>query len=230
MKLNAVDARFGAVFPAYFDCGHFWSLALEEEFHSIWPLVVFFVRKPHTLIRVGCVGILMALSLRIAIGVGRLSPSIAYYGLPMHMDSLLAGALLAQAVRDPSTNEWVKLSRLRLVFWAFLVLLTVVLSLSRTFHWSSVPMSTVGYSLLAAMFAAIIAAALVPGTIATFIGRIPLFRFFGKYSYGLYVWHAAAAPVTRKWLVYFQHSIRSLLLRRSLIRCSFSGFPPEPPC
>lgn len=209
---NFVVLTHKAFFPPYFDCGHFWSLALEEQFYSLWPLVVFFVRKPQTLIRICWIGILTSLVLRIIIALVGASSLLAYYELPTRMDSLLLGALLALALRVPGHEQWLRPSRLRWIFFASVLLIIVTLSQARTLHWASVPMSSVGYSLLAAMYASILGASLVPGTLAHFIGRLRPLRFLGRYSYGLYIWHALTIPVTLKWLVYFRTYIHANLL------------------
>src|ERR1700693_758981 len=77
---------------------HFWSLAIEEHFYLVWPLVVFSVRRS-TLERV-CVGVIAAgLALRIVLalaGVSELSISVL---TPCRVDTLCVGALLAAVAR-----------------------------------------------------------------------------------------------------------------------------------
>lgn len=210
-----VTSNVTGSFPP-FHCGHFWSLALEEQFYSLWPIVVFFVRKPSTLIRICLIGMGTAFILRIAIAAAGASPQIAYYELPTRMDSLLAGALLALLTRTPGCEKWLRPSRLRWIFLASSLLIIAALSRTHTLYWTSVPMSTVGYSLLAVMFAAILGAALVPGTIANVIGRVAALRFFGRYSYGLYIWHALAIPECTSWIIYFRRYIHPALLAESV--------------
>ncbi len=52
-------------FTPYFNCIHFWSLAVEEQFYSLWPLVVFFVLRRRTLMQICAGGILGALVFRV---------------------------------------------------------------------------------------------------------------------------------------------------------------------
>ena len=75
---------------------HFWSLAVEEHFYLVWPLLVFAFRR-EALERI-CVGVIAAgLGLRIVLvlsGVSELSVSVL---TPCRIDTLAVGALLALA-------------------------------------------------------------------------------------------------------------------------------------
>src|SRR6266849_10981928 len=77
---------------------HFWSLAIEEHFYLVWPLVVFSFRR-ETLERI-CLGVIgAALALRIGLslaGVSELSISVL---TPCRVDTLCVGALLAAVAR-----------------------------------------------------------------------------------------------------------------------------------
>src|SRR5258705_480060 len=72
---------------------HFWSLAIEEHFYLLWPLVVFSFRR-ETLERI-CLGVIgVALVLRIALslaGISELSISVL---TPCRGDGLCVGGLL----------------------------------------------------------------------------------------------------------------------------------------
>src|SRR5712671_3181622 len=77
---------------------HFWSLAIEEHFYLLWPLVVFSFRR-ETLERI-CLGVIAAaLALRIGLsllGTSELSISVL---TPCRVDALCVGALLAALAR-----------------------------------------------------------------------------------------------------------------------------------
>jgi peptidoglycan/LPS O-acetylase OafA/YrhL len=206
---NIVIAMPGAnaVFPPYFDIRHFWSLALEEQFYSIWPLIVFLVPRRETLIKICLGGIALALLLRITLAAFGVSTWVLNTQLPTRMDSLLVGALIALGVRGPHPEKWLD----RVVLWRIALATALgigaVIAVAKTLFWMSVPMSTLGYTLLASFYASLLALALIPGTVASRIGSNAILRFFGKYSYGLYVWHYLFIPVFSQWPGWFRSHI-----------------------
>lgn len=84
------------------DLGHYWSLAVEEQFYMIWPAVVYFASRK-TLLRVS-LGII-AIDVLCRFGFSMWSPSFAtdqFLGLATfaRADTLVMGALLAQHERN----------------------------------------------------------------------------------------------------------------------------------
>jgi peptidoglycan/LPS O-acetylase OafA/YrhL len=84
------------------DLGHYWSLAVEEQFYTVWPAVVFFAPRKQ-LVRISCwlIGIDMALRLGFSMAppafATRQFLDLATFG---RADSLLVGTLLAQRQRN----------------------------------------------------------------------------------------------------------------------------------
>jgi len=88
--------------PPPTDLGHYWSLAVEEQFYTIWPAIVFFTSRK-TLARVSGGVILADVICRMAFSVS--PPSFAtpqFLGLATfaRADTLVVGALLAQRERN----------------------------------------------------------------------------------------------------------------------------------
>src|SRR5579863_2675550 len=87
--------------------GHFWSLAVEEQFYLLWPMCVWLTPK-RSLLRLAATGCVVALILRIGL-VAAYGPSQAIVQNTFaRMDALLAGACCAVAVRDESMVARVK--------------------------------------------------------------------------------------------------------------------------
>jgi peptidoglycan/LPS O-acetylase OafA/YrhL len=88
----------------------------------------------------------------------------------------------------------------------------VVFIRARTLFFNSSEMTSWGYSAAAGVYVCVLALALVPGTVPNRVGRISLLRFFGRYSYGLYVWHQLPAPICIPWQGLFTRHIHPLIL------------------
>ncbi len=206
-----------------------WSLAIEEQFYLIWPTIVFFCSR-RTLIRI-CIGaIVFALAYRCwlyAAGAHWLSN---YVLTPARIDTLAVGALIALTARGPSGLS----SLARFAGPVALLCLTLlagdaVWRFATSLHnpggvnlfSADLPeLRTVGYSIIAILFGAVLVLALeasrsrasAPAS-STATGRpsalvrlfeSPLLRSFGKYSYAMYLFHLPIRAVPRD-LIFNKH-------------------------
>jgi peptidoglycan/LPS O-acetylase OafA/YrhL len=192
--------RFTGFFPPNFDCVHFWTLACEEQFYSVWPLVVFLFPRQRTLVRI-CLGA-MVVSLALRAGTLLLggAPWVADIELPMRMDSFLIGGLLALGLRGPQARLWSNAKLVRGVMLSSFVGVVLVCVLDRSFYWAPARMNTVGFTLIASFYCCILALAIIPGTLTERIGNNRILRVFGRYSYGLYLFHYLPEPVCARFL------------------------------
>ena len=168
---------------------HFWSLSIEEHFYLLWPMLVAWC-EPRMLERV-CVGAIVgAVLLRLvltAAGVSELSISVL---TPCRLDTLSTGALLALLARrgDDWRTQLVESSgRWVLLLGAVIVVLSGFGVVTRL--WLPA-LHQIRGTLFALFFGAMTLTSLQPVT--RFWGRVfasRTLRFFGKYSYGLYVYH-----------------------------------------
>lgn len=168
---------------------HFWSLAIEEHFYLLWPLVVFSLRR-ETLERICAAALIGGLGLRIAlalVGVSELSISVL---TPCRIDTLCTGGLLAILARREGGMELL----LRSCRPAALRLAAVILLVSA---WCALTklglpvLHQVRSTLYALFFGALTlfgAQSKARSRLAT-VFQSGVLRFFGKYSYGLYVYH-----------------------------------------
>ncbi len=176
----------GAPVPALV---HFWSLAVEEQFYLVWPWVVFALSR-RTLMR-ACMAIVVgSLGLRVALRFMTHLPFAAYVLTPSRMDALALGGLLALVAREPDGLT-------RLARWARPATILSAVFLGMIFVWRhglaflDAVVQTIGFSLVAIFFAGIVVIALVspPGTVGGRLFAHRFLRFFGRYSYALYVFH-----------------------------------------
>jgi peptidoglycan/LPS O-acetylase OafA/YrhL len=174
--------------------GHLWSLAIEEQFYLVWPLVVGVIawrsRHAHRTVIVVClVASVLSLWLMIALFDPK-DPTRVYIGTDTRASGLLLGALFAAA---PFRSAALRVtSRLGRGFTGLAVVVAGVIGLS----WFLVdgPSSPwlfrgglFGHSLLSALLVAGCAAQ-PAATASRWIGWAPL-RITGVLSYSLYLWH-----------------------------------------
>jgi peptidoglycan/LPS O-acetylase OafA/YrhL len=168
---------------------HFWSLAVEEHFYLLWPLVVFSCSR-QTVERI-CAGVILGgLALRIVLalnGVSELSISVL---TPCRIDTLCVGGLLASvAHRDGGADRLVERA-----FGSALAIGALVFVVSAWCAMTDMGLTVlhqVRDTLYALFFGAVVLLSLTPGPGAlTSVFRNSTLRFLGKYSYGLYVYHA----------------------------------------
>jgi peptidoglycan/LPS O-acetylase OafA/YrhL len=174
--------------PANYAIGHFWSLAVEEQFYLIWPVAVFLFgwRKLVTI----CLAIIVG-SFFVRVGLVWAGYSTAAYVLtPARMDSLAVGGLLALMGRSPDG-----LSKLSHWSWpaaaAAAALIAVIFVRKRGLSQENPYVQIIGYTLLAVLFGAILSIAITSPR-ASFPAKLfahPALMFFGRYSYALYIFH-----------------------------------------
>src|SRR4051812_22693033 len=78
---------------------HFWSLAVEEQFYLLWPVIVF-LGSPRFLLRL-CAGLVAVTPfVRLGLRLSGFAPLAGYEFTIARWDALAAGALLAICLRD----------------------------------------------------------------------------------------------------------------------------------
>jgi peptidoglycan/LPS O-acetylase OafA/YrhL len=176
--------------------GAFWSLAVEEHFYLFWPM--FIKRTPRKRLLGWCASIaLLALLSRVAITGFKLPWIAAYFLTTSRVDSLVVGAMTAILVQQ--RPEWAKRVMKPLGITALIFLLAIAVW-RRGLIYSDWPVRTVGYSLLALLFASLVwYAGAAGGRMSRFFSN-PLLITFGKYSYCLYVIHMMVLTVCERWL------------------------------
>ncbi len=186
--LSNWSTTFGHGIPGL---SHFWSLAVEEQFYVVWPLLVWALSVAGVL-RVAVALMLLAPLCRYLLHLLGL-PQVALYEFTIsRMDALAAGAALAILVRDPRGLGWITRWWRPLAAASLLVLLgfTVV---NHGFQGDDLKVQVLGQSLLILACLSLLVAALDLGRIEpSGISRIlqqPVLRMFGKYSYAMYVVH-----------------------------------------
>ncbi len=169
-----------------------WSLAVEEQFYLVAPVVVRFLPKrilAVVLIFVTLGAPVLRLMVRSGISNG---PWLAYRLMPCRADSLAVGVLAAMVWRNAKSRAWIE-GRAAVLYGAFVILFAGVTYLWR---WHSDPLQsltqTAGYTWLAVFFAVLLLLVISRGApwIAGFM-RLGLLRELGGVSYCIYIIHEA---------------------------------------
>ena len=166
-----------------------WSLSIEEQFYLLWPpvlIAILYTKIKHQHIALALIVLIVGVGVhRAALWSAGAELNRMYYGTDTRADALFAGCLIAfvSQFRLP-----VRLQAALHIMALFSLGALVYLIATSTFNGSFLYRG--GYTLVAIATGSVIwSVANSPGTwIANVLAWSPL-RWFGKISYGLYLWH-----------------------------------------
>jgi peptidoglycan/LPS O-acetylase OafA/YrhL len=176
-----------------------WSLAIEEHFYLVWPLVIWW--SPPRLVVLLCAVILVAEPIARVFARETFLPSLSIYVLTwFRLDGLALGALLALAQRRgllPLLDRSVPIVVIAGV--AGIVACTILGG--HTWWWNRW-MQQYGYSLIAITAGAMLVSAINRPADSLWPRMLSAgwLRAFGKYSYGLYLIHLPVMRTTREYI------------------------------
>ena len=188
---------FDPLYPGEDIISHFWSLAIEEQFYIFWPIVIYLI--PFRRVIPVCLAL---------IGISIASRLYMYYGLDMdfmkvyfftagHLDVLAVGAILAVMVRREDLMVYLA----KYILWVVIISGGAVLGIGVWNQSFAIEHFTpYGFTVLAIFFGSVLVLALAPHryNFLKWVMESKPLTFFGKYSYGLYVYHV---PVLRICMV-----------------------------
>jgi peptidoglycan/LPS O-acetylase OafA/YrhL len=179
---------------------HLWSLAVEEQFYMVWPFVVLWAPNRKTLLRICCAAPVLAFLLRCLLlwKFPERAQEWSYGELPTHIDGLVCGAIAAILTRSFDLTLLVRKSRMPFAFSGIALTMLAIYNHGIVYH--NTAMTLLGYPLLGIFFTCALLRTIQPRSLLSRLGQTRFLRFFGKYSYGMYIFHNLFNPLVSKLL------------------------------
>jgi peptidoglycan/LPS O-acetylase OafA/YrhL len=196
-----------------FTLNHFWSLAVEEQFYLVWPLLILLLPMRHWR-KMLVLAILLSPAWRVFAIAMDWRHVVYSYPVWSNLDALGLGALLAVSQTDTALDG----VRRRWLGWAGAIGSTAWLGCGLAtwlfldgFHLSrpGLPYAAifVSYPLAVSLTAVCVighaARDTSPGIVARVL-TLPALRWIGKISYGIYLYHLLVSPAVdtlcSRWL------------------------------
>jgi peptidoglycan/LPS O-acetylase OafA/YrhL len=176
------------------DLVHTWSLATEEQFYILWPILLFmFLRISKRRHFVAMIAIGMALaSWLVRVYLTALEPYVerVYNGLDTRADGLMLGCAIGIVLSSGLLNEKTTQRLSQGLTWLAPIATSVLISLFVSARWSLPIMFYIGFTVVD-LFTAILILDIVinPHSMTKKLLANKWLIWIGTISYGLYLWH-----------------------------------------
>ena len=193
---------------------HLWSLAVEEQFYLVWPLLVYALSR-RGLMALAVVMVVTGPLVRSVMFASGLPSDATYLFTMARWDALAAGALLAASLRNDRSRALVQALRGKLTALLALALVALIVK-QHGFHSEEAPVAIIGQSLIVGLSFCLLSYAVDSGTRTSHhLQRLLAWRRLrtvGKYSYAMYILlfpihHALKVPLG-PWVTATDDSLR----------------------
>jgi peptidoglycan/LPS O-acetylase OafA/YrhL len=167
---------------------HFWSLAVEEQFYLLWPVIVMSIKKPKALLIFIAFILILVIALRLYVWIEKIE-NLHYYNLYTfsRIDGICIGCIVAllQKINKhflSKNTTWIVLLFAALNFLFYYI--------NKFSHYTFPFLALIGYTTFAMIFGLLVNIGTTQGSHwIVWIFNNSFLKFFGKISFGLYVIH-----------------------------------------
>ena len=185
----AANQSYFALFLTPLPLTHLWSLAIEEQFYLLWPLIVLGLfrigRGTRRALWIGTILGILGSQIAMSALYTDTNPSRAYYGTEARAHTILIGCLLALILRAKPDLP----ARAGKILQAFGVVTLGAIVIAFNRGRASALYFNGGSLAFAIAVAVVIATAIAPTGVLRRTFAVPVARYVGRISYGLYLWH-----------------------------------------
>ncbi len=205
--------------------GHLWSMAVEEQFYLIWPVVVMLLTRRALLVAC-CCAVFGALAIRTGVEVSGADSAYAFQLMPARMDGMAVGGLVALAARNPAHLRVLRTWAPWCAAVSTAVLAVLFITLGELAPTDGLTI-VVGFSALAVLFGSLLVywIGAKPGDPAYgALVSAPL-QSLGRYSYAMYLFHLPLGAIFMWWVsdLIVDVSIYGSLLFGQILFMSIAG-------
>jgi len=187
------DGGYFTTIGNYFPLKHYWSLAVEEQFYVVYPLIVLLLPATNRRLRLSVLAAVAAVSIAICIGGKYWHPSVTFYLMPARAWELMFGALAAAfpplLLKNRLAAESAGYASLALVLSSFFV------------FDASIGFPNPNVLIPCAAAASLLYFGQQSSATALQLLSIRPLVFTGRVSYSLYLWHLPILMLTQYYAI-----------------------------
>ncbi len=211
MQFRVLKAAFATVFYSsniyfarlgmdYFEKGtasnpllHTWSLAVEEQFYLLWPILLLLLTRAGKSRKVAAIAlaVIAVASFVFCVHLTRIDAAAAFFQLPARVWEFCAGGMITYLPAERLARHG------RICSWMGPIGLLTLLICAQFIRASSFPGSVAAIPVLGAM-AVLLAGVGAPNSLVPRFLSTPPAQILGRLSYSLYLWHWPVLVISRQ--------------------------------